>query len=212
MFSATPSRTALPRLFPRDPFGVSSQTRSDARDAYAKRVRSRARLSRRRHSGLRGTGISGDDACVPSDESAFAASEPAIFVSGVSLRDDALRACAALRVECFYRYDHEFDGRTDGALLFGEAFAEAKRAWLKRKLRSETHRLRRLTDLGMRVSTFAATRAAPTSDAAPRRRADAAARRRRRGGTWMCRWNVGRRLRTNRTNRTNRRARRRRGA
>ena len=172
MFSATPSRTALPRLFPRDPFGVSSQTRSDAknRDAYAKRVRSRARLSRRRHSGLRGTGVSGDDACVPSDESAFAASEPAIFVSGVSLRDDALRACAALRVECFYRYDHEFDGRTDGALLFGEAFAEAKRVWLKRKLRSETHRLRRLTDLGMRVSTFAATRAAPDAATLARER------------------------------------------
>ena len=81
-------------------------------------------------------------------------------MSGVSLRDDALRACAALRVRCFYRYDHETRD-PDGALLFGEASREAKRAWFERRLRSETDRARRLTDLGMRVSTFAATRAAP---------------------------------------------------
>ena len=91
-------------------------------------------------------------------------------MSGVSLRDDALRACAALRVRCFYRYDHETRD-PDGALLFGEASREAKRAWFERRLRSETDRARRLTDLGMRVSTFAATRAAPDAATLARERA-----------------------------------------
>ena len=88
----------------------------------------------------------------------------------MSLRDDALRACAALRVRCFYRYDHETRD-PDGALLFGEASREAKRAWFERRLRSETDRARRLTDLGMRVSTFAATRAAPDAATLARERA-----------------------------------------
>ena len=92
MFSATPPRTALPRLFPRDPFGVSSQTRSDAknRDAYAKRVRSRARLSRRRHSGLRGTGVSGD---------AYAAKVAAVeaaVATNAGLLDDPLQVLRAV--------------------------------------------------------------------------------------------------------------------
>ncbi len=90
-------------------------------------------------------------------------------MSGVSLRDDALRACAALRVRCFYRYDTETRD-ADGALLFGEAFQEDRRAWLARRLRSETNRARRLTDLGMRVSTFAATRAAPDAATLARER------------------------------------------
>ena len=90
-------------------------------------------------------------------------------MSGVSLRDDALRACAALRVQCFYRYDHE-NRDPDGALLFGEASERARRAWLERRLQSEMNRGRRLTDLGMRVSTFAATRAAPDAATLARER------------------------------------------
>ena len=119
----------------------------------------------------------GDDADVPLDDtrrlgvpaSESAPREPAIFVSGVSLRDDALRACAALRVQCFYRYDHE-NRDPDGALLFGEASERARRAWLERRLQSEMNRGRRLTDLGMRVSTFAATRAAPDAATLARER------------------------------------------
>jgi len=177
MFSATPTTMALPRRT-RDPFGVPSPSRRNAkkpRDA----TRRTTRPPCRRHSGrppFAGAGASGDDAGVPSDdasarfaESARAESEPAVFVSGVSLRDDALRACAALRVRCFYRYDPETRD-ADGALLFGEAFQEDKRAWLARRLRSETNRARRLTDLGMRVSTYAATRAAPDAATLARER------------------------------------------
>ena len=129
------------------------------------------RRARLRHSGLNPTGHRAslrDDAGVPEDDDApFAAEdaareaedEPAIFVSGVSLRDDALRACASLRVKCFYKYDgNDENGK---GLLFGEAAQEAKRTWLKRRLKAETDRARRLTDLGMRVATFAATRRAP---------------------------------------------------
>jgi ribosomal protein S18 acetylase RimI-like enzyme len=71
-----------------------------------------------------------------------------------------LEACAALRVRCFYRYDHETRD-ANGALLFGEASEDARRAWVERRLRSETTRARRLSDLGMRVTSFAATRRAP---------------------------------------------------
>ena len=165
MFSATPTTMALPRRT-RDPFGVPSPSRRNAKKT--------TRPPRRRHSGrppFAGAGASGDDAGVPSDDASarFAESEPAVFVSGVSLRDDALRACAALRVRCFYRYDTETRD-ADGALLFGEAFQEDRRAWLARRLRSETNRARRLTDLGMRVSTFAATRAAPDAATLARER------------------------------------------
>ena len=163
MFSATPTTMALPRRT-RDPFGVPSPSRRNAKKT--------TRPPRRRHSGrppFAGAGASGDDASARFAESARAESEPAVFVSGVSLRDDALRACAALRVRCFYRYDTETRD-ADGALLFGEAFQEDRRAWLARRLRSETNRARRLTDLGMRVSTFAATRAAPDAATLARER------------------------------------------
>jgi ribosomal protein S18 acetylase RimI-like enzyme len=169
MFSATPTTSALPPRA-RDPRGVRS--RSSPRDATRRdSARRTTRRARGTHSGLNPTGHRAslrDDAGVPEDDDApFAAEdaareaedEPAIFVSGVSLRDDALRACASLRVKCFYRYDG--NDENGGALLFGEAAQEAKRTWLKRRLKAETDRGRRLTDLGMRVATFAATRRAP---------------------------------------------------
>ena len=89
--------------------------------------------------------------------------EPAIFVGCVTLLDDALVACAALRVQCFYRYDHETRDPS-GALLFGEASENARRVWQKRHLEAEVNRGRRLSDLGMRVSSFAATTRAPCDE------------------------------------------------
>jgi ribosomal protein S18 acetylase RimI-like enzyme len=170
MFSATPTTSALPPRA-RDPRGVRSRSSprdATRRDSARRTTRGSARV---RHSGLNPTGHRAslrDDAGVPEDDDApfaetsatrDAEDEPAIEVSGVSLRDDALRACASLRVKCFYKYDgNETNG---GALLFGEAAQEAKRTWLKRRLKAETDRGRRLTDLGMRVATFAATRRAP---------------------------------------------------
>ena len=109
MFSATPTTSALPPRA-RDPRGVRS--RSSFTGSHS--ARRTTRRARGRHSGLHPTGVRAsrkdDDAGVPEDDQYPSAAreaedEPAIFVSGVSLRDDALRACASLRVRCFYRYD-----------------------------------------------------------------------------------------------------------
>ena len=172
MFSATPTTSALPPRA-RDPRGVRS--RSSFTGSHS--ARRTTRRARGRHSGLNPTGVRAslkdDDAGVPEDDQYPSAAreaedEPAIFVSGVSLRDDALRACASLRVRCFYRYDG--NDENGGALLFGEAAQDARRAWLARRLRAETDRARRLTDLGMRVATFAATRRAPDAATLARER------------------------------------------
>lgn len=85
--------------------------------------------------------------------------EPAVFLSNVTDQDDVLRGCAALRVRCFYSYDPERCG--DGAVLFGEAADRARRRWLDKRARAEEERMHKMEQLGMRVTSFAATCRAP---------------------------------------------------
>ena len=94
----------------------------------------------------------------PRPAAAFAEDAP-VFVHDVTTRDDMLRACAALRVQCFYQYDPEKHG--DGALLFGEAADRARRRWVDKRTGAEEARLQKMTQLGMRVTSFAATSCAP---------------------------------------------------
>ena len=86
--------------------------------------------------------------------------EPAVFLGNVTEgSDDVLRACAALRVQCFYRYDPGQHG--DGALLFGEAADLARRRWIDKRVRAEEERMQKMEPLGMRVLSIAAVCRAP---------------------------------------------------
>lgn len=102
-------------------------------------------------------------ATTPDDDASASASSaadlPAVFVGCVTMRDDVLKACAALRVASFYRYDPA--ARADGALVFGEAAERAQRRWTEGRRLAEEERMRKMTALGMRVATFAATCRAP---------------------------------------------------
>ena len=76
---------------------------------------------------------------------------------GVTVCDAAgsealLRACAALRVECFYSYTDD----NALAILFGPQAETAELAWAEARLRVEAARSARMQSLGMQVTCLAA--------------------------------------------------------
>ena len=76
---------------------------------------------------------------------------------GVTVRDAAgsealMRACAALRVECFYSYTDD----NALAVLFGPHAESAEMAWAEARLRVEAARAARMQSLGMQVTCLAA--------------------------------------------------------
>ena len=87
---------------------------------------------------------------------------PAVFLDNVTDQVDVLRACAALRVQCFYCYDPERHG--DGSPLGSEAAKRARRRWLDTHVCAEEARMHKMEPLGMRVASFAATCRAPLGD------------------------------------------------
>ena len=144
MYRATLAATHPRRAAPR----VSLRRR---RAALARAPRARAPQS---------AGVGDDPGRLASASASSAADLPAVFVGCVTMRDDVLKACAALRVASFYRYDPA--ARADGALVFGEAAERAQRRWTEGRRRARRRsRMRKMTALGMRVATFAATCRAP---------------------------------------------------
>jgi hypothetical protein len=95
--------------------------------------------------------------------------DPAVFVARVEIETDAegeetspvAVACAELRARCFYVYD-PLAASSDGSIVFGEAAARAKTRWREKRAKTEARRMRQMTPLGMRVSTYAATCRAPS--------------------------------------------------
>lgn len=73
---------------------------------------------------------------------------------------ELLSACAALRVQCFYRYP----GPANGQILIGDAAERAELCWLDARRRSEEVRDHKMSRLGMRVTCLAVVAPAEAVD------------------------------------------------